>query len=62
MMGHSWRCFYRIMRKKIRWGLDPGDKNQQQRRCTARALRENRATWCRFLELEMLGGRDALKC
>ena len=20
MKGHSWRCFYRIARKKIRWG------------------------------------------
>ena len=26
MKGHSWRCFYRIARKKIRWGCDRGAK------------------------------------
>ena len=24
MKGHSWRCFYRIMRKKLRSGCDRG--------------------------------------
>ena len=22
--GHSWRCFYRIVRLRIRWGCDRG--------------------------------------
>ena len=43
-------------------GCDRADEKEQQRRCRDRALREKRASWCRCLEVEMLGGRYALKC
>ena len=50
MMGHSWRCLYRIMRMKIRWGCDRGDENEQI---------ELESQLVRCEEAEMLGGADA---
>ena len=42
MKGHSWRCFYRIARKKIRWGCDRGAERENDER----------------VQIEMLGGND----
>ena len=37
MKGHSWRCFYRIMRHMMRWGCDRGaDERVQMRGCIER--------------------------
>ena len=59
MKCHSWRCFYRIMRKTIRWGC-----YQVMRRSSREVVEHCERTelsWCRCFEVEMLRGRDALK-
>ena len=57
MKGHSWRCFYRIMRQRIRWGCDRGademlgvdDDGADDKR------------WrCEDDEMETLGGADEM--